>query len=201
MCPDHVHESRSGKVYCSGCQDRRKADRKGKHRKHHGDEADAGGSSLEDLAGAPAMAEGEEEEAEARVLGKREEIQPWQLCLYPAVVALLFAITLMVIPSFRRIPLGGTSYLATPYVLVLIPLIASFWGVYGIINIEFYKQRHRCMAGLGMAVLSMVLFVVAVATDPATQQEVDSAEEQNRRQIMNEEQLDGWRDNVLDKYN
>jgi len=200
MCPDHVHESRSGKIYCSGCQERRKAERKGKHRKHHGDEAEAGGSSLEDLTGEPAVPDVEEEE-EARVLGKREEIQPWQLCLYSAIVALIIAIVLLVFPSFRRIPLGGTSYLPTPYPLILIPLISSFWGVYGIVNIEFYKNRHRCMAGLGMAVLSMVMFVYEVASDPATQQEMESAEEQDRRKNMDEEQLDGWRDNVLDKYN
>jgi len=200
MCPDHVHESRSGKVYCVGCDQRRKADRKEKHRsKHRGEEEDAGGSSLEALAGAPAI-EAEEQEEEARVLGKREETQPWQLCLYSGGAALVIAIALLIFPTLRRIPLGGTSYLATPYVLIIIPLIASFWGVYGIVNIQFYKHRQRCMAGLGMAILSMVLFIVEVARDPAALQEDDSVEVQERREIMNEEQLDGWRGNVLDKY-
>ncbi len=199
MCPDHVHESRSGKVYCNGCNNRRKAERKSRHGKHASAEADEGGTSLEALAGAP-VAEADEREEEARVLGKRETVQPWQLCLYSAVVALIIALVLLVIPTLRRIPLGGTSYLATPYFLLVIPLISAFWGVYGIVNIEFYKHRQRCMAGLGIAVLSMVMFVVEVATDPAARQEGDSLELQDRRQNMEPEQLEGWRDNVLDKY-
>ncbi len=204
MCPDHVHESRSGKVYCIGCNERRKAERKAerkeKRRRHHGEEADLADSSLDALAGGSAMADEADLDQEARVLGKREQVQPWQLCLYSAVVALVIAIVLLVFPSFRRMPLGGTSYFATPYVLVIVPLIASFWGVYGIVNIEFYKHRSRCMAGLGIAVLSMVMFVIEVASDPASRQDDNSLELQERRQFMDDQQLDGWRENVLDKY-
>lgn len=199
MCPEHVHESRSGKVYCVGCDQRRKADRKDKHRKHHGEGVEMGGTGLDALTGGSAMA-AEEEVDENRVLGKRDPVQPWKLCMYSAVAAFGLAMVLMIFPTLRRIPLGGTSYLATPYVLIIIPLIATFWGVYGIVNIEFYKFRQRCYAGLGIAVLSMVMFVVAVASDPVAREEDQSVEVQERRQIMNDQQLEGWRENVLDKY-
>ena len=117
-----------------------------------------------------------------------------------AIAAFALAMILMLFPTLRRIPLGGTSYLATPYVLIIIPLIATFWGVYGIVNVEFYKFRNRCMAGVGIAIVSMILFVVAVASDPVTRDETQSIELQERRQLMDEQQLDGWRENVLDKY-
>ncbi len=199
MCPEHVNESRSGKVYCKTCNDRRKAERAAKHGRPRHDDTAVAGTSLESLAGVPAV-EAEERDEEARVLGKRETVQPWQLCLYSAVVALVLAIILLVFPTLRRIPLGGTSYLATPYPLLIVPLVSTFWGVYGVVNIEFYKHRQRCMAGLGIAVLSMVMFVIEVSRDPATLQDDDSLELQQRRQNMAPEQLDGWRENVLDKY-
>lgn len=204
MCPDHVYESRSGKIYCTTCNERRKAERRAKHGKHHRDrdEAEGAGSSLEALtgAGAPPDAEDEEREVEQRVLGKREPVQPWQLCMYSAVSALLLALLLLFVPGLRRIPLGGTSYLHTPYILVIIPMIAVFWGVYGVINLEFYKYRSRCFVGLGIAALSIVMFIAEVASDPATRQEGASIEVQQRREVMNEQQLEGWRENVLDKY-
>lgn len=202
MCPDHVYESRSGKIYCTTCNERRKAERREKQEQHRRDrkEAAAGDSSLEALAGAPALVDEEEQEEEARVLGKREPVQPWKLCMYSAIAALVLALILLIFPSLRRIPLGGTSYLATPYVLIIIPLIASFWGVYGVVNLEYYKHRQRCMAGLGIAVVSMIMFIVEVASDPAARQDDDSADVQERRQNMDAQQLDGWRENVLDKY-
>jgi hypothetical protein len=120
--------------------------------------------------------------------------------VYTAGVALALALLLMIFPTYRRIPLGGTSSLTTPYVLVIIPLIAAFWGVYGIVNVEFFKYRQRCMVGLGMAGLSMLLFVVAAATDPAIGTEKETVSIEQRRAIMNEQQLEDWRGNVLDKY-
>lgn len=204
MCPEHVNESRSGKVYCTTCNERRKAERQakaGKHRRSRDEDA-LGGSSLEALTGAGVAIDVEEEEleAEARVLGKREPPQPWKLCMYSAVTALVFALILYIFPSLRRIPLGGTSYFATPYVLVIIPVIAVFWGVYGIVNIEFYKYRQRCMAGLAIAGVSILMFISQVAVDPDTKLEVQAIDLQERRQVMDEQQLEGWRENILDKY-
>jgi hypothetical protein len=200
MCPDHVYESRSGKIYCNPCNERRKADRGSKRTSSRREDAAAagGGTSLAALEEQDDLAE--EDDREGRVLGQREPTQPWKLCMYTAGIALALALLLMFFPSFRRIPLGGTSYLATPYVLIIIPLIAAFWGVYGIVNIDFFKYRQRCMAGLGVAGVSMLLFVVAAATDPAAESEEEAVSFEQRRAIMDDQQLEDWRGNVLDKY-
>ena len=198
MCPDHVYESRSGKIYCNPCNERRKAARGSKHKSSKREAAAVGGTSLAALEGAEDLPE--EDDAEVRVLGQREPTQPWRLCVYFAGAGLMLALFLLVFPSFRRIPLGGTSYLTMAYVGVLIPLIAAFWGIYGIVNVEFFKFRQRCMAGLGLAGVSMLLFVVAAATDPASENEEDATSFEQRRAVMNEQQLEDWRGNVLDKY-
>jgi len=199
MCPDHVHETRGGRLLCQSCYADRKAKRqeaRGKHRHH--DEDEAGDTSFAAIEAA--LEEEEDVDGAALTLSGHRGPQPWKLCLYIAGAGLAAVLLLLIFPTLRRAPLGGDSYLPTPYFLIAVPVMAIVWGVVGIMSEEQYPYRMHCFSGIGLALLTIVLCVVAVSTDPAARAELDAAVQRNQRDNMTPDELRKWRDDRLRKY-
>ncbi|MBX7254750.1 MAG: hypothetical protein K1Y02_00215 [Candidatus Hydrogenedentes bacterium] len=189
-CPTHIHETRSGRKLCIKCYEDRQAKRA---------QAKAAAERAHDDEAVPAQVT--PEVAEVALVGSARKMpQPWQVSLYIASAGLLAVLLMFVFPSFRRIPLGPTSYIPTPYVMLLIPLIAVVWATVGIIRVEFFRDRSKCFIGIGLAVLTLILSVVAVRTDPAAaaQAQVKSMEEVRKQ--MTPDQLKDWRERTLKRY-
>lgn len=189
-CPTHVHETRSGRKLCIKCYEDRQTKRAqakaAAERAHDEDEAPAGAAA---------------EIAEVALVGSARKLpQPWQVSLYIAAAGLLAVLLMFVFPSFRRIPLGPTSYIPTPYVLLIIPLIAVIWATVGLIRVEFFRDRSKCFIGIGLSVVTLVLSVVAVQTDPASKVQAEARSMEEIRKQMTPDQLKDWRERTLQRF-
>jgi hypothetical protein len=144
----------------------------------------------------------EEEVVERPVLAAsvRKPPPPWKLCLYTACTGVVLAVVVLLLPGLRRFTLPWGGYFPTPYLLLLIPAISVFWAVVGLVSKEHRDDRSRCLVGLGVAVVSCILMIVAVYTDPARLAEAEAAREQGVRDNMTPEQLKQWREERLQKF-
>ena len=197
-CPQHVYMTSSGKTLCLPCQEERRA-------RHAAARRRAEGHDTPEPAFAPdGMTPPEEqvfEEEHAVLTGSvRQPPPPWKLSLYTAVLALALVGIVFVFPGLRRIPLTGDTYLPTPYVLLIIPIIAVFWGILGYMREEMLSDRNRSMMGIGLAIVATVLMFVAVQTDPARIEELRVLQEQQARQNMTPAQREQWRRERLQRY-
>jgi hypothetical protein len=178
-CPEHVYMTSSGKTLCTPCQEERRARHEAARRRAEGhaaaEDAHEGVLTPQDL---------EVEEVTVLTESVRQPPPPWKLSLYTAVVALGFVAVVFIFPGLRRIPLPGGTFLPTPYLLLIIPLIAVFWGVVGYLREELQSERNRSMIGVGLAILATVLMFVAVQTDPARRAELEALRAQTERQTM-----------------
>ena len=195
-CPEHVHETRSGKRLCKGCYDERRGKREqkkaaaaAKHDKQEGDAAPAD----------DAEAEGDAID-EALVVSAPLPIQPWQMSMYIAVAGLVIVLLMLVFPSLRRIPLGGTNYIPTTLVVMIFPILSFVWAGLGLYKDEYFRDRSRCFIGIGLSVVGAALAIFAMLTDPAatTQSEMDQI--LNQRQDLDQQELTDWREKAKEQY-
>lgn len=196
-CPQHVYMTSSGKTLCLPCQEERRARRAAAKRRAEGYETPIPGAPAEGMI-TPAEQEVEEEQA-ILTASVRQPPPPWKLSLYTAALALVLVGILFVFPGLRRIPFG-TAHLATPYLLMIIPIIAVFWGVLGMMREEMQAERNRSLMGIGLAIAAAVLMVIAVQTDPARLEEQRALAEQQMRQNMTPAELEQWRRDRLERF-
>lgn len=200
MCDEHVEKTRHGRIMCPGCMEARRAERA----KAKGEEAGARKPDTETAT----VAEFDELDAEERVLAGsvRKQMPPWKVSLFTAVVGVLAVVFILIFPSFRRIPLFGMVLLQAGYLFLLFPALAIFWAVVGLRTEAGDEDadnagRKRCYVSLGLATLAAVLSVVAIVTDPARHPITRDDGMLQDRNYMTEQQLDEWREQVLDKFN
>jgi len=195
VCPQHVHKTHSGRNVCFPCQEKRVAARRAR---------EAGAAQPEQDAAAAAAAGAQEQEAEWEVLTEsvRKPPPPWKLSLYVACAGVVLAILLFIFPGLCRIVLPGGRYLPTSFVLLIIPAMALFWGVVGLLGKqkEYEEGRSRCYIGMGVSVLAAALLIGAFFADPARRAEAEAARMQNERLNMTPDQLKQWREGVFQKY-
>jgi hypothetical protein len=194
MCSKHVHETRGGRSLCVTCYQERKA-KKSEHRaaKEHKDDEDTS------LAGIEEKDAGEAAD-EALVVSARKPILPWQWSLYIAAAGVVIVLIVLLFPALRRVPLGGTAYVPTPIILLVFPLLGIVWAAIGLMRVEYYRDRPKCLVGIGLSLLTVILAIVAVRTDPASRVEEKSKSLQEVRDQMTPRQLEDWRKGVLDRY-
>ena len=199
ICPDHVHLTSSGRQLCGSCHEARKA-AKSERRKEHSHEGEAaaatGGTGLQDL-------RDEEEEGveqEALVGSVQEFAPPWRLSIITAILAVAVALAVLVFPGLRRFDIGGGNTMATPWVLMIIPVFAVFWGIAALMSFRYEDKRLISLVGIGLSVIAAILLVVAVQTDPARALERAAQEEQESLQNMTPEELEQRRIERLMRY-
>ena len=196
-CPQHVYMTSSGKTLCLPCQEERRARHAAARRRAEGGyETPAPGGAVDTPVEQPAV----EEEEPILTASVRQPPPPWKLSMYTAGVALALWAVVFVFPGLRRIPSFGDGHLATPYILMIVPLIAVFWGVVGYMREELQSERNRSMIGVGMAILASILLVVAVQTDPARAEEQRALEDQQERQNMTPAELEQWKKERLQRF-
>ncbi len=189
-CSEHVHVTHSGKVLCRTCQEKRVA----AHKAHHQDE-----QAAEDEMGQPFVAE-EEIERPVLTASVRKPPPPWKMSLYVAIAGIVLALIMLALPSLRRFALPSGGFFPTPYLLMIIPAVAIFWGALGAYAKEYAEDRLRCLMGIGIAALACLLLLVAVYTDPARLAEAEAARIQSTREKMTPQQLEQWRNEKLNKF-
>lgn len=195
VCPAHVYKTHSGKMLCPDCQEERKAKRaQMKEMAEQGEAAD-----FERTPRADSHDSGLSED-EALTGSVRKPVPPWKLSLYAGILGLVAVLVVLVVPGLRQVPVPGGSMLPTPYFLAVIPIAALVWGLIGLLNEEYREDTARCVAGLVLAVASILLMVVAVATDPARKAAQDAADAQMVRTKMTPQQLNDWRNEKLERY-
>lgn len=173
-CPEHTKRTSSGHVLCIKCYEKRRARKEAQRRAES-----AGGASFQELEGKGRHAAEEEEKDEFAALAAsgHRATPPWKLSLYTAIAALVFVLLLLLFPGLRRINMGA-SYFPTSLCVLFITAISAFWAAMGLASKdpEQEQNRGRCLTALGVGVVSVLLAVIAIATDPAK-----AVEEQNRR--------------------
>jgi len=192
-CPEHVHDSRTGRRMCAVCYDERKARR----RKRKGVPAPAG-TSL-DAPDGEAAVEDEDLEGQTLTSSGYARVQPWKMALYISLCALAIALILLV-PSLRRVPLGANAYLPTHIVPILMVAVAVGWAIYGVYTQRYFDERAKCVISLGLAVVIVVISAVGIVTDPARKETQEVRALEDERNAMSQEELEDWRDNVLNRY-
>lgn len=191
-CPDHIHETSSGRILCKSCYDERREKRK-QIKAAHGKKP-AGDTSFEGL-------EAEEEGDigdEALVGSARRPIQPYQFSLYIAIAGIVVSILALLIPALRRIPTGGDGYMSSGLIFLIIPALGIIWAIIGLVKEDYYEDRPKCFYGLGASIVAAILTVVLIAMDPG--QDQSNTGLQDVRQNMNEQELQQWRENTLNRY-
>ena len=191
VCPEHAHKTRSGKQLCTSCYEERRA-RRAKRR---------AGERTEEAEGA--VAGGREEEAgeeEVLTVSMRQPPPPWKLSLYTALLGGAVILLLLIFPSLRNVALTGETLLPVPYLVLLIPAIAIFWGIVGLVGAQYYENREKNLFGILVSLVVIVLCVVAVRTDPARLARLDAQREQEARSNMGTGELGEWRQDMLDKF-
>lgn len=197
-CPQHVYMTSSGKTLCLPCQEERRARHAAARRRGEAYETPAPRPGVEGV-GTPEELEVEEEEA-ILTASVRQPPPPWKLSLYTAGLALVLVAIVFIFPTLRRIPMPGGAFLPTPYVLLIIPIIAVFWGILGYMREEMLSDRNRSMIGIALAIVASILMFVAVQTDPARSAEIQAQEELDARKNMTPAELKEWREQRLRRY-
>lgn len=192
-CPEHVHDSRTGRRMCAVCYDERKARR----RKRKGVPAPAG-TSL-DAPDGEAAVEDEDLEEQTLAASGYARVQPWKMALYISLGALAIALILMV-PALRRMPMGANAYLPTHIVPILMAAVAVAWAIFGMYTQRYFDERAKCIISLGVAVVIVVISVIGIVTDPARREALETRALEDARGSMTQEELEDWRNDVLNRY-
>jgi hypothetical protein len=190
VCPDHLYKTHSGKILCLPCQAKRRAEHTGKRGEDEGEEAGTGMTPEAEL----------EEERPILVGSIRQPPPPWQLSLYIAGLGIAAGLLMLVAPGLRRVPLPWGGHFPTPVLLMLIPAIAIVWAVCGMVLPEHKEHRPRCLMGIGLALLSCILMIFTVYTDPARLADAEARKAEGVRNSMSADQLKQWREEKLQKF-
>jgi hypothetical protein len=193
VCPDHRYKTHKGNVLCIPCQEKRRAVRRAEK---YGETDPA----LKEASAADALPLEEEEERPILLASVRKPPPAWKLSIYTAGAAVLVALIMLLIPDLRRITLPWGGHLPTPIPLMIIPAMSLFWSVLGYFDKENQDSKNRGYIGLGIALLSVLLLVAAIFTDPARKTEADEKKVQDQRNQMSTEELKKWRQEKLQKF-
>ncbi|MCP4639350.1 MAG: hypothetical protein GY851_02900 [bacterium] len=196
VCPDHVHITRSGRRLCNACHEERRARRE--KRKHGGAAAAAGATGLAALQDED-NGELEDEDLILAASAQRGP-EPWQWSLYVAIAGLVVVALMLIFPTLRRIPLGGTAYFPTPVVILILPVFSALWAFVGLTREEYFEDRPKCFMGIIGSVLVVLLSIVAVFTDPARTADLEAQALQEQRDNMTPEELAEYRESLKDRY-
>jgi hypothetical protein len=168
-CPTHTKRTSSGHILCIRCYEKRRA-RKEQQRQAAAAGGGGGGTGFQDLesGGRPTPREQEYDEHAALTASARATTPPWKLSLYAAIAATVFVLIILIIPGFRRIPMGA-SYFPTSLCVLFIATLSAFWAAIGLMSKdpEQEENRGRCLSAIGLAVVSAILAFIAIITDPA----------------------------------
>ncbi len=213
-CSKHVYVTSSGRQICTICQ----AERREKRAKQQtgvsaAAKADTESTSFEALqgtgepvaTGTAAVGAEVPVSAEALTMSGRAPIPPWKLSLYSACASLLSVLVILFIPAFWSMLLGAESNSALPFLIILIPLLPAFlailWAIGGIFMSPYIEDRAKCLIGLGIGTLAVILGFVAAARAPDY---LDSIQPDilkgTRTEDMTPEQLQQWRTEQLRRY-
>lgn len=191
-CRAHIQRTGSGKQLCLTCYELRREKKREKR-------GDAGDTSFAALSGAPKPAEAPDETPDEEiVLGKWQPPPPWKISIYTASIGLAATIFITVIPALRKIILPGGDYIATPYILVLIPVMALLWAAVGFYQEKYIQERMRSLPGVVIAIINIALCFAVVQFDVKLPEPTDS--NQSVRAEMDAKELEDWRNNILDKF-
>jgi uncharacterized membrane protein len=190
ICGAHIHETPHGRKLCINCWNEREA--RHAERRRQGKNAGAAETPAEETGFAAVSGEAppeeEEEAAEERVLvaSRREPPPPWKISLWVAGIGLVAMLVVLVFSGLRTVPMPGGASLTVPYILLIVPAFAVLWAVIGLLRAEGLRA---CLGSIGIALVTVVLAVVAVQTDPAraaaeTEDEQDLTPQQRREQII-----------------
>lgn len=208
---DIVHLSeRSGHEYCSSCWAEREA-------RHGGPKKSAatseGGTSFESLMSTPkagidpegaAIADALEDDAEEenRLLSASawRPPPPWKLSFQAAFLGLGAILFVYVFPSFYRITLPGGGEILTPYILLIVPILAVVWGVVGMMSMDYMADKTRCLVGIFVGCLTATLCLAALRTDPAEKGKQELYRIEQTRDAMTTDELSAWRNTILERH-
>jgi hypothetical protein len=206
VCEEHVYETRNGRSLCPACQKERYARRvehRAKH-SHHDEESAVGDTSLAALSAeaAPPVTIGEAVEIsdEAMVGSAPAKWQPWQLSMLAAIGGLVISVVVILIPSWRGIPLRNGGYIPMPYVVVFLPLICFFWAIMGLTYAKYWEDREKCLVSAGLGVLCIILLFTGILTDPARKVAKEAEIAERTRDEFTMEELEDWRLGIVSRY-
>jgi hypothetical protein len=196
VCSEHMQETRSGRQLCVACYEERRHGRKGQ-----GDHGAAEGTAFETLKAEGAEPGGEEgSEGEILTASAYRSIPPWKLSLGVAITAVVLALIILLFPGMRRVTLSGTTYIPTPYLLLILPALSIAWAALGLVRSEYWEDRPKCLIGPVVSLVCIALCIVAAVTDPAKEADRAAQELQQEREGMTKEQLEVWREQRLQRY-
>jgi len=196
----------SGHSYCTKCWEERQA-RRGARKKHESTPrpekgGDTSFEALEAGTAAPVDADVPDvvpEEDDERILmaSAWKPPPPWKLSFQAAITGLIAIVVLLLFPSFHRVVLPGGIVILTPLVLLVIPIVAILWGVVGLTSMDYMSDRTRCILGIGIGVLTIVMCVYALSKNPPEKQ---MQKIEYTRDTMTPVELQTWREGVLEKH-
>jgi len=191
VCAEHSYETSSGKQLCVECQKERKKEYARRRR-----EAEEGIPPQDEVSAQDEVV-GQDEVLTASA---KRRVEPWLWSLGVSIAGAALVLLLLVAPSLRRAPLGANAYIPMSIVPIVVSLFAMVWGIVGLVREEHYEDRPKCFAGLGLALVTILLAVVAIWTDPAARIKSEFDLMQSDREGLSQKELDDWRKQSLDKF-
>ncbi len=201
ICSEHINITPGKRKLCDACFEKRQERREGR-KSGHG-KAKAQGGVVEELQDEE-LEEAETLEERALTASARRAPNPSVISISVAGLGLVLMLLVLIFPDLRRVALGPDTFLPTPLVLLIIPLVAVAWGILGMQQKESDSRTpyrtlwRRSAAGVAIAVVSCVLGVVAWQTDPARIAELEAREIQQRE--MTPEELEERRRQLFERY-
>ncbi len=195
-CFEHARASSKNQTLCVKCDAKREERRAARKKRDRGREKDRREGAVAGGGGVLDEEEAQEESIEERVLvhSVRRAPAPWKISVAAAAVGLLLVIAVLLMPAMHR-------FMPSPYLLLLVPVIAAAWGAAGLMTeSEDGPNKSRSMAGLGVAVVAIVLGVVAVQNDPARVEARQAQEQQAQFEQMTDEEREQWRQERLQRF-
>lgn len=198
---------RSGRAYCSACWAERKEskDKKKKTEPPKETAADTSFAALateqdemsdRDIAAKFQVDEELEEEAALKASAWKPP-PPWKLSFQSAILGLVAITIVFIFPSFYRVTLPGGQVILTPYILIMVPVLAILWGGVGLTSNDYMADKTRSLLGVLIGILAMIMCIAAVTRDPLNR--VQDAQVESR-DGYNRAQLRAWREKVLERH-
>ena len=202
VCSEHVNVTPGKRNLCGKCFEKRQERQDRREGRKSGHAAKTGGGVVEELEGEE-LEEGETLEERTLTMSARRAPNPSLISLSVAGLGLALMLLVLLVPDLRRVALGPDAYLPTPLILLIIPIVGGAWGILGMQQQSDGRTPYRTIwmrsvTGVGIAIVTCVLGVVAWQTDPARIAEQEAR--QSQQQEMTPEQLEQWRQERLERY-
>ncbi len=184
ICPEHVHETRSGRILCVQCMEERDSRRAERHA--------AATEAHEAESERPAE---EEVQAEALVASARKPTPPWLMSLYAVGAGALVILVVLLVPGFRLSTLPWTGYL-----VILVSALGVFWAVWGLTKEEYFDDRPRCFVGLTIGIATIIASIWGIYAENERRKKLADEQRVGNRTYTTEQGRTEWREKVLDKF-